>query len=236
MSEQPTGAMKIIRRVFPKTPNFFGLLEAQSAVSVQSLEHLVAYMEAGDPGTGLEVKMLERQANVLKEQSMEALNSAFSTPMDREELFRAIATLHRIATYAHTTVREMEVLRVKPDAWTLGMARLLHEGAIALDEGYGLLEKDPAAAEAKADRARISERRVEKQYRLALAELFAVDRDIERIEAMRIAEVPGRSGGAAYELIMDVFKHREVYRHLSNAGDRVARAGDTLHDIVVKLV
>jgi len=32
------------------------------------------------------------------------------------------------------------------------------------------------------------------------------------------------------------FKKREVYRHLANMADRLARAGDTLHDIVVKMV
>jgi hypothetical protein len=35
---------------------------------------------------------------------------------------------------------------------------------------------------------------------------------------------------------MEVFKRREIYRHLSNAGDRVAHAGECLHDIVVKMV
>ena len=36
-------------------------------------------------------------------------------------------------------------------------------------------------------------------------------------------------------LVIDIFKHREVYRHLSNASDRLARAGEVLHDIVVKI-
>ena len=36
-------------------------------------------------------------------------------------------------------------------------------------------------------------------------------------------------------LVMATFKRREIYRHLSNAGDRLARAGEVLHDIVVKI-
>lgn len=229
--ENPTGMMRLVRRVFPVTANFFELLKEQSEVSVASMKQLVAYMDTGDPAVGLEIKALDRRATQVKEHSMDALNAAFSTPMDREELYRAIATIHRIATYAHTTVREMDVLRVAPDEWTRAMANLLHDGAIALDEGYAVLEKDPAAAQAKADRARVAERRVEKQYRLALAELFSPGRDHRHLE-----KLSGPTGPEAYLLVMEVFKRREVYRHLSNAGDRVARAGDTLHDIVVKLV
>jgi hypothetical protein len=35
---------------------------------------------------------------------------------------------------------------------------------------------------------------------------------------------------------MDVFKKREVYRHMSNAADKLAGAGSCLHDIVVKTI
>jgi uncharacterized protein Yka (UPF0111/DUF47 family) len=31
-----------------------------------------------------------------------------------------------------------------------------------------------------------------------------------------------------------MFKRREIYRHLSNAADRMAHCANTLHDIVVK--
>ncbi|MEZ5095468.1 MAG: hypothetical protein R2731_04785 [Nocardioides sp.] len=52
----------------------------------------------------------------------------------------------------------------------------------------------------------------------------------------RLHRLDGPTGPAALEHVMDVFKRREVYRHLSNASDRVARAGEVLHDIVVKMV
>ncbi len=44
------------------------------------------------------------------------------------------------------------------------------------------------------------------------------------------------TGPAALKRVMEVFKKREVYRHMSNAADRLARAGEVLRDIVVKLV
>ncbi len=232
MTDPESAPMRLVHKVFPKSADFYALLRDQSAAAVESLSLLGEFMEAdGDSDFGDRVKANERSANLLREASMAALNSAFSTPMDREDLYRAISTLQRITTYARTTVREMEVLRVSADAHTIRMAALLHDGAMALDQGYGLLEKDPAAGESLADRARVCERRVEKEYRRALADLFDPAEDVRRLESL-----DGPTGPTAYAMVMDVFKRREVYRHLSNAGDRIARAGDTLHDIVVKLV
>ena len=52
---------------------------------------------------------------------------------------------------------------------------------------------------------------MEKAYRRAIADLFQGDDYI------------------------NMFKRREIYRHLSNAADRMADAANTLHDIVVKM-
>ncbi len=35
--------------------------------------------------------------------------------------------------------------------------------------------------------------------------------------------------------VVEMFKRREIYRHLSNGADRLARAADHLHDIIVKI-
>ena len=74
----------------------------------------------------------------------------------------------------------------------------------------GKLATDPAKAAEHADAARKGERHVEKTYRKALADLFQ---------------------GTDY---INMFKRREIYRHLSNAADRMAHCANTLHDIVVK--
>lgn len=71
----------------------------------------------------------------------------------------------------------------------------------------------------------------EKLYRKAISELFNVERDLKQM-----SKLDGPTGPAALTTVVDMFKRREIYRHLSNAGDRVARAGESLHDIVVKMV
>ena len=70
--------------------------------------------------------------------------------------------------------------------------------------------------------------------RKALAELFDVD---TTMEAVRI-EQPGNGALDQTQLLQNVMerlKRREIYRHMSNSADRLARAGNTLHDIVVKI-
>jgi uncharacterized protein Yka (UPF0111/DUF47 family) len=222
---------RVVGRVFPKMPDFFGLLNEQCELAVQASEALVEYMTTSDEAHALRVRELEHLGDELKDRNMDVLNRAFSTPMDREELYRAIVTIDHVINYAKTTVREMEVLGVPPDRATTEIATYLLDGAQALRDGYKLLATDPAAAEGSAQAARKAERNTEKAYRRALAELFDVEAQAAQMDAGG-----GSASGEALRTVMDVFKKREVYRHMSNGADRVARAGEVLHDIVVKMV
>ena len=105
----------------------------------------------------------------------------------------------------------MDVLALTPDKHCLEMAMHIKLGSDALALGFSRLAKTPREAAADADAARKAERKVEKAYRRAIAELFQGDDYIH------------------------MFKRREIYRHLSNAADRMANCANTLHDIVVKM-
>ena len=222
---------KLVGRIFPKVPDFFGMLVEQSSLAAESTAALVAYMETGSDEAAQRVLSLEKDGDVLKDRHVDALNQAFSTPMDREDLYRAIVSIDEILNYAKTTVREMQVLGVTPDAVTLEMAGFLRDGAESLDAGYKTLAAAPSGAEGHAQAARKAERNTEKAYRRALAELFDVEQDVAAMN-----EMTGPTGPAALKQVMDVFKKREVYRHMSNAADKMAKAGEILRDIVVKLV
>jgi hypothetical protein len=127
-------------------------------------------------------------------------------------------------------VREMEAFDVDPDTHTLEMAIHLKEGAEALQAGFGKIATTPTQAEADAQAARKAERQVEKCYRRALAELFAAD-----AHHAKLREQGGGTGSDALRCMTEIMKRREVYRHLSNGADRLAHAGQTLHDIIVKI-
>jgi len=231
MSEQSNSIVtRLVDRVFPRMPDFYGLMNEQCDVLVESMEAFVAYMEDGSEEKATAVRAIEKRGDELKVRNTDVLNRAFSTPMDREDIYRAIVTLDMGMNYAKTTTRELEALNLSPDAFTLEMATEYLHAAKALQEGFRKLGTAPAEAEESAKAARKCERNIEKIYRRALAELFNVDDMVQMLET----DEPGSKGKAMLKVV-EIFKRREVYRHLSNGADRLARAADRLHDIVVKI-
>ena len=221
---------RMIDRVFPRMPDFYSLLNEQCDLAVEAMEVFVQFMENGDKALARQVRALEKRGDELKARNTDILSKSFSTPMDREDIYRAIATIDHIVNYAKTTTREIEVLKVEPDKYMLELATLLKEGAYALHRGYQKLSTNPNQADEDAQAARKAERSSEKVYRRALGELF---REESYISMLSNQDTDTKV--TAINLVIDIFKHREVYRHLSNASDRLARAGEVLHDIVVKI-
>lgn len=203
---------RIFERVLPTAPDFFGMLAAQSKAVEHTVELLVEFMETGSAQVNAQIHAEEHAADAVKVLNIHRLNQAFSTPIDREDIYRAIVNLDDIVNYCKSTVNEMDALALAPDKHMLEMARALLTGATALRNGFGKLGNNTGQAAQDADGARKAEHRVEKLYRTALADLFQGDDYIQ------------------------MFKKREIYRHLSNAADRMAHCASTLHDIVVKLV
>lgn len=227
---------RMVDRVLPKMPDFFALVDEQCDMAVATMEELVAYMELGKKKIGKHVKEMEREGDELKRRNIDILNTAFSTPMDREDIYRAIVEIDHVMNYAKSTVREMEIFGIGPDQYTLQMAIHLKEGTESLQAGFKKLSESAILAEADALAARKAERTIEKVYRKALAELFDISSYVEDIRAKK-ANNDNRTEAEilALERVMEAFKRREVYRHMSNAADRLARASSTLYDIVVKI-
>jgi predicted phosphate transport protein (TIGR00153 family) len=212
MNEQKSLLVRLYERFFPKSADFFALLTEQSRQVEHTVDLLVNFMESGDAAIGEQIREDEHAADKVKVRNIHTLNEAFSTPIDREDIYRAITTLDEVVNACKDAVSEMNALDLTPDAFTLEMARLLREGVQSLTAGYGKLSAAPAQAAADADAARKAERKVEKLYRKSLAQLFQG------------------------EDFIHMFKRREIYRHLTHAAERMAACANTLHDIVVKMV
>ena len=203
---------RLFERFFPKSADFFLLLTEQSRQVEHTVGLLVDYMRDGDQAIGARIKEDEHAADKVKVNNIHTLNEAFSTPIDREDIYRAITTLDEVVNSCKDAVSEMHALGLAPDAFTFEMAQHLSHGVAALTAGYGRLSSQPVLAAEDANLARKAERKVEKLYRKALAELFQGDDYIA------------------------MFKRREIYRHLTHAAERMAACANTLHDIVVKMV
>ena len=207
----PSLLSRLLGRFFPKMPDFFGMLSEQCRQVCKTTGLLVEFMENADHDIGKQIRKDEHEADRVKIHNLHTLNEAFSTPIDREDLYRAIMDLDEVVNYCKTTVSEMEVLGLQPDKHCLEMAMHIKLGTDALRQGFSRLATAPTEAANDADAARKAERRVEKAYRRAIADLFQGDNYIH------------------------MFKQREIYRHLANAADRMAHCANTLHDIVVKM-
>ena len=201
----------ILDRVFPKVPDFFHMLTEQNIKVAHTVNLLVEYMEHGDPAVADALKLDVHEADLIKARNLHELNDAFSTPIDREDIYRAIMSLDDIVMYCKTTVHEMDVLGVTPDSFMRDISRHIKVGVDALANGFAKLGTTPATAALDADAARKAERHAEKLYRVALPILF---------------------DGTDY---INIFKRREIYRHLTNAAEHMAQCANTLHDIVVKI-
>jgi len=202
---------RLVDRFVPAAPDFFSLLNEQTAGVLAAVDLLVEFMETGTAEAGARIMEQEHKSDDIKVRNLQTLSEAFSTPIDREDIYRAIIGLDEVVNYCKTTVKEMDVLAVTPGKHELDMAMRIREGAAALRDGYGRLPKEVADAAKYCTAARKAERAVERCYRLALAELFQ---------------------GTDY---INMFKRREIYRHLSNTADRIASCADMLHDIIVKM-
>ncbi len=238
VSSRPKPWQRLTSWFNSRSPDFFVLLNDQCEKAVVTMDDLCRFMQDSAQESGRQVITSEKEGDTLKQRNLDILSRAFSTPFDREDVYRAIVDIDHVMNYAKSTVLEMTMFEVAPDAHTTAMATCLRDGTEALRQGFAVLKSDPATAELHAHRARKAERQVEKAYRKALVELFDMTALIADIRAHK--EMSQRDARIELEIatldhVMKTFKKREIYRHLSNAGDRLANAAGTLHDIVVRI-
>lgn len=208
-----TFTRRLMQRVFPKVPDFFSLLAEQSAHVNMAAGLLVDYMGSDSKQASKNIVEAEREGDRQKVRNLTLLNEAFSTPIDREDLHRAIINLDEIINSCRSIVTEMDssLLALEPDKACLELAVYLKTGVEAMAAGYGRLGSDPQAGRADAEKADKALKSLTRTLRRALAELFQ-DKDFQNI-----------------------FRRKEIYSQLSKAGDRLNICNSTLLDIIVKL-
>ncbi|HUS84038.1 MAG TPA: DUF47 family protein [Anaerolineales bacterium] len=197
-----------------KTNRFTDLLIKQAEYSVLGMQKLLEYVKEPSEAIALAMTQLEKEADEVRRILIDELNKTFVTPLDREDIFALSLTIDDVLDYADTTVEEMHMLGVQPNAYMVRMVSLLTDAAREIHMGVQRLEDHPNVANDHAVRAKALENRLETVYREAIADLFAMPRDIDHV--------------------VEMLKLREIYRHLSNAADRGDVAANVIGDIVVK--
>ncbi|MCK4693661.1 MAG: DUF47 family protein [Anaerolineales bacterium] len=198
-----------------KKPNrFLELLVKQAEFTVEGMQALLEYVKEPSEEVAQQVTQIEKEADEVRRILIDELNRTFVTPIDREDIFALSLTIDDVLDYAESTVEEMYLLDVKPNAYIERMVSLLTDAAREIYMGVIRLEDHPNVATDHSVRAKALENRMETVYREAIANLFQMPRDIDHV--------------------VEMLKLREIYRHLSNAADRGDAAANVIGDIVVK--
>jgi uncharacterized protein Yka (UPF0111/DUF47 family) len=199
------------RWFLPKVPDVLGMLRRQTEITVEGMDALVAWAE-GDPDASERLHSCEHRADDHKRELRRALTTAFSTPLEPEDIFELSSGLDEVLNSAKNTVGESEVMRTAPDAAMAEMSRELAEGMRRLEEAFVELERDGAAdATVPADKAVKTHRHLEHAYRAAMSALVEVE-DVREVTA-----------------------RRELYRRFARTGDELARVAERIWYAVLKM-
>ena len=211
----PQAPPSIFQRLFKKPENvFFKLVIQQATLTHEGLKSLSNYMENQSQQSAAQLTEHEKEADEVRRILINELNNTFITPFDREDIFTLSRTIDDVLDYAYSTVMEMELFKVKPTPYMQTMAQLLRDAANELMLAVMRMQQHGGVANDHVRSAKSLENKIEEVYRMALADLFSDVNDVKQV--------------------VKVMKLREVYRHLSNAADRVDEAANTIADIVVK--
>lgn len=195
---------------FLKKYDFYRQLTEQAEKTQEGLSALSDFVCDPTSEKQKNVSKIEEEADELRRILIEELNKTFVTPIDREDIFTLSRSIDDVMDYAETTVEEMTILKIEPDNFVRQMVETLYGATKDVVYAVKNIKDHPASCSEHIIRARKSEKKIEHLYREALADLFSSND------------------------VIKILKTREIYRHLSNAADRVVEAANIIGDILVK--
>jgi hypothetical protein len=178
-----TRLVKTQRWFLPESPDVLGMLKRQFVVAGEGVDALAAWAH-GDASKANVVRALEHEGDEHKRELEVALRTAFTTPLEPEDLYTLSRGIEWILNLSKDLVRESEVMACPPDPALAKMCTALSRSVHLLAEAIDALEARSDEATEKANAALKAERELEKVYREAMAALLAVP-DLREVTARR---------------------------------------------------
>lgn len=175
--------MNVFKWLFSKEIDFYKLLEEQSKLTLQGVCALEKYMMTGNIEDGHEVNKLEKIADRKREALVNELDKTFITPFDREDIFQLSKAIDDILDYSDTTVKEMEMYKLKPTEEILEIVTVIKISTEFIHKSVCNLNKNKKEGMKQALKAKKYENEVENLYRKNLAKLFE-EEDVKYILKM----------------------------------------------------
>ena len=196
------------RWFLPEVPDLLGLLNRQADVVRDGVGFFAAW-SGGEP-VGDAVHGAADRSGSAKRDLQTSLRSAFSTPLDPEDIYELSERLDVVANSAKNIVRESDAIAIAPDEPMRRMADDLVAAFSRLRQAFDVLGDDDEAASMAADDAVTSCRSVEEIYSSAMSSLLTLD---------DLREVMGR---------------RELYRRYVHLADDVEQVAERVWYALVK--
>jgi hypothetical protein len=193
--------VKRTRWFLPESPDVVGQLRRQLAITIEGLDAFADWAE-GDAAAAQAVRAAEHRADAAKRDLQGTLRSAFVIPLEPEDVFALSRGIDWILNGAKDAIGESEVMACPPDPPLARMAALLAQALRHIDEAIARLGAGRESAAGCTDAAVKAERRLEKQYRTAMAALLELD-DLREVTA-----------------------RRELYRRCSRIGEAVVEVAE----------
>ncbi len=154
------------------------------------------------------MKEIEHQGDFARAALIDRMAIALTTPLDREDLFRASRSIDDVLDTLRDLVREMDLWRVKPGRWS-------KNALVPAQQSLSLLRLAIAADS------------------IAQSTSFSLQ---SRKEAGRLRRTyqDGLTGVFSEELTMDTLKKREILRRIDVIGLRLTEAADAILDGLIK--
>lgn len=201
--------MTVHRWFLPESPDVLGMLSRQLDVTKEGVDALVQWARGDDSQIAV-IRSLEHKGDEQKRELEEALTTAFTTPIEPQDLYTLSRGVDWILNQSKDLIRESEVMACPPDKPMVQMCEALAESVHLLCEAVELAGAKAGGATERANSALRAERRIEKVYRDAMAALIGVSD------------------------LREVMARRELYRRMSRIGEEVVEAAERVWYIVVR--
>ncbi|SMC86802.1 DUF47 domain-containing protein [Papillibacter cinnamivorans] len=202
----------ILDRLFPKKYDFFNSLGRQAQINALSISALNSWLKEGKDGDADVLERCGKEADEVRLSLERDLVEAFSTPVERGDIYLLSVDMDKVIDYARSTLHSMRAFGVESDGIIRSMVDELNSGVNGFYEAVKYLKSDPAKSEQLIPAMRKTHAAVEKLYIDGMAALF-------------------QSGDPMHAL-----KLREVYHHIKDASSNLDYSVDTLHSIIVGLI
>ena len=201
--------MKVQRWFLPDTPDVLSMLSRQLDVTREGVDALVAWTH-GEAEQATAIRALEHRGDEHKRELEAALTTAFSTPIEPEDLYTLSRGIDWILNQSKDLIRASAVMECPPDEYLAEMCEALAESVHLLCEAVELFGSGSDGATERANEALRAERRIEKVYREAMATLLEQDD------------------------LREVMARRELYRRLARIGEVVVDVAERVWYAVVR--